>query len=56
MSGSGKIKLVFGKFNDAAISMSGSGSVELKGNISNNLSVHQAVTDAWIAKMHPVQM
>lgn len=42
ISGSGKIDLTFSKFNGADISMSGSGSIELKGTINGDLNTHQS--------------
>jgi len=42
ISGSGHLELAFSKFNGAKISMSGSGSMELKGNIAGDVDMHQS--------------
>ncbi|CAN5772960.1 head GIN domain-containing protein [soil metagenome] len=42
ISGSGKIDLAFAKFDGVNISMSGSGSIELKGDIDGDLDLHQS--------------
>lgn len=42
ISGSGRIDLRFGRFNGADISMSGSGTIELKGTINGDLNTHQS--------------
>lgn len=42
ISGSGKIDLAFAKFDGVNISMSGSGSIELKGEIDGDLDLHQS--------------
>jgi len=42
ISGSGHMELSFAKFNGAKISMSGSGSMELKGNIAGDVDMHQS--------------